>query len=204
MIRRPPRSTRTDTLFPYTTLFRSAGFRTQRTRSIAEDVHDRALRVPGADGGLVPAVAVCRIPAGDEQGCQHRGAGGGVRMLGTGGRVVGAHQLVLQPRVLADRRPHQEDFDMSDPQLDRAFAELRKGSQASLFLMLVGVLFLLGSVYYAATRLRPLEQQVAQKKADVERLAAEEAAAKQRIAALQHDYATHKASTEPLHAVRVP
>src|SRR3546814_13410657 len=28
MIRRPPRSTRTDTLFPYTTLFRSAGPRT--------------------------------------------------------------------------------------------------------------------------------------------------------------------------------
>src|SRR3546814_17486763 len=27
MIRRPPRSTRTDTLFPYTTLFRSYGFR---------------------------------------------------------------------------------------------------------------------------------------------------------------------------------
>src|SRR3546814_6551735 len=27
MIRRPPRSTRTDTLFPYTTLFRSAGLR---------------------------------------------------------------------------------------------------------------------------------------------------------------------------------
>src|SRR3546814_9553542 len=90
------------------------GFRPQRTRSIAEDVHDRALRVPGADGSLVPAVAVCRIPAGDEQGGQHRGAGGGVRMLGTGGRVVGAHQLVLQPRVLADRRPHQEDFDMTD------------------------------------------------------------------------------------------
>src|SRR3546814_5464007 len=30
MIRRPPRSTRTDTLFPYTTLFRSA--RVERTR----------------------------------------------------------------------------------------------------------------------------------------------------------------------------
>src|SRR3546814_14369688 len=27
MIRRPPRSTRTDTLFPYTTLFRSKGYR---------------------------------------------------------------------------------------------------------------------------------------------------------------------------------
>src|SRR3546814_8210803 len=30
MIRRPPISTRTDTLFPYTTLFRSYGFRPQR------------------------------------------------------------------------------------------------------------------------------------------------------------------------------
>src|SRR3546814_2779866 len=30
MIRRPPRSTRTDTLFPYTTLVRSRGRRTER------------------------------------------------------------------------------------------------------------------------------------------------------------------------------
>src|SRR3546814_3921818 len=30
MIRRPPRSTRTDTLFPYTTLFRSLGIDTRR------------------------------------------------------------------------------------------------------------------------------------------------------------------------------
>src|SRR3546814_15193018 len=30
MIRRPPRSTRTDTLFPYTTLFRSLRFEPQR------------------------------------------------------------------------------------------------------------------------------------------------------------------------------
>src|SRR3546814_7189893 len=30
MIRRPPRSTRTDTLFPYTTLFRSEALRLQR------------------------------------------------------------------------------------------------------------------------------------------------------------------------------
>src|SRR3546814_6745716 len=31
MIRRPPRSTRTDTLFPYTTLFRSAGRKGRRS-----------------------------------------------------------------------------------------------------------------------------------------------------------------------------
>src|SRR3546814_12269047 len=40
MIRRPPRSTRTDTLFPYTTLFRSGG-----------GVADTAKKVPGAVGG---------------------------------------------------------------------------------------------------------------------------------------------------------
>src|SRR3546814_73592 len=34
MIRRPPRSTRTDTLFPYTTLFRSPGF-TQKYAPVA-------------------------------------------------------------------------------------------------------------------------------------------------------------------------
>src|SRR3546814_949012 len=33
MIRRPPRSTRTDTLFPYTTLFRSQDHRDQPLRS---------------------------------------------------------------------------------------------------------------------------------------------------------------------------
>src|SRR3546814_9467915 len=34
MIRRPPRSTRTDTLFPYTTLFRSEAMRGQRELSV--------------------------------------------------------------------------------------------------------------------------------------------------------------------------
>src|SRR3546814_3249427 len=34
MIRRPPRSTRTDTLFPYTTLFRSGGIRIRIRRCI--------------------------------------------------------------------------------------------------------------------------------------------------------------------------
>src|SRR3546814_1167663 len=38
MIRRPPRSTRTDTLFPYTTLFRSAGYHPGPHRGIARDL----------------------------------------------------------------------------------------------------------------------------------------------------------------------
>src|SRR3546814_3354244 len=45
MIRRPPRSTRTDTLFPYTTLFRS----------------DRATASPGSATAGVVAVAVAAV-----------------------------------------------------------------------------------------------------------------------------------------------
>src|SRR3546814_1910889 len=59
MIRRPPRSTRTDTLFPYTTLFRSHHGRNQRHDEIglgvvAGPLHERVElddEVPkGADG----------------------------------------------------------------------------------------------------------------------------------------------------------
>src|SRR3546814_18013077 len=40
MIRRPPRSTRTDTLFPYTTLFRSADLRAILIRRRTTEVND--------------------------------------------------------------------------------------------------------------------------------------------------------------------
>src|SRR3546814_8282379 len=50
MIRRPPRSTRTDTLFPYTTLFRSYSDETARlidteVARIINDCHDEAKRL---------------------------------------------------------------------------------------------------------------------------------------------------------------
>src|SRR3546814_1434265 len=41
MIRRPPRATRTDTLFPYTTLFRSAGGHHDLARDALQRSHDR-------------------------------------------------------------------------------------------------------------------------------------------------------------------
>src|SRR3546814_4221833 len=50
MIRRPPRSTRTDTLFPYTTLFRSAFDvvdREQRGRPAQPAIFVALLRFPG-------------------------------------------------------------------------------------------------------------------------------------------------------------
>src|SRR3546814_19311522 len=67
MIRRPPRSTRTDSLFPYTTLFRSdrvhalAGKRRQRHRAPA---HQR-LRVVGNQPHRPFAEAGLRRPAAD-------------------------------------------------------------------------------------------------------------------------------------------
>src|SRR3546814_4632893 len=48
MIRRPPRSTRTDTLFPYTTLFRSLF---EKVVVVGHDVVPVALRNPGTRPG---------------------------------------------------------------------------------------------------------------------------------------------------------
>src|SRR3546814_1852093 len=46
MIRRPPRSTRTDTLFPYTTLFRSAARARLRRPQQASDAHGGGRGLP--------------------------------------------------------------------------------------------------------------------------------------------------------------
>src|SRR3546814_18899955 len=57
MIRRPPRSTRTDTLFPYTTLFRSTrkgGVRGEQGRAFANALEVRFPRDLPADPGILP------------------------------------------------------------------------------------------------------------------------------------------------------
>src|SRR3546814_14576685 len=76
MIRRPPRSTRTDTLFPYTTLFRSrpadrsgrawrAGGRLRRDGSGLSRIADGDLQHPRAEGVPVGAHGVLRGADGD-------------------------------------------------------------------------------------------------------------------------------------------
>src|SRR3546814_14506864 len=56
MIRRPPRSTRTDTLFPYTTLFRSM---VNRCRSIGSAMHEdvRGLLNPDESGATLASLS---------------------------------------------------------------------------------------------------------------------------------------------------
>src|SRR3546814_3697202 len=72
MIRRPPRSTRTDTLFPYTTLFRSAGEGGPRRRR-----HRRDLRASRPDhragAGARQSAAASPLPlCGGEDRPRHR------------------------------------------------------------------------------------------------------------------------------------
>src|SRR3546814_1606003 len=64
MIRRPPRSTRTDTLFPYTTLF----------RSIVYNSSSLAGQLAAVESGLAVAVLTqCSVPAHLEiLGARHR------------------------------------------------------------------------------------------------------------------------------------
>src|SRR3546814_13071455 len=59
MIRRPPRATRTDTLFPYTTLFRSLGARVEVGEMIAPFLDRAAHR-----GNFGRIAFTCRAPLG--------------------------------------------------------------------------------------------------------------------------------------------
>src|SRR3546814_17339492 len=114
MIRRPPRSTRTDTLFPYTTLFRSeesdlAGQRAarkifvERMREVLARIADAELGRArnGADGILdldIEPVGGARR-AGDQPLRRDQGADG------TGRRAYGL-QLLFAAYCRQDRRTH--------------------------------------------------------------------------------------------------
>src|SRR3546814_6535414 len=81
MIRRPPRSTRTDTLFPYTTLFRSQGHANRNGPASADA---RRPRVLGNAAGPVQGRRHGR-PPGTQGGTLHRrerGTGPGLRTPG--------------------------------------------------------------------------------------------------------------------------
>src|SRR3546814_6390130 len=84
MIRRPPRSTRTDTLFPYTTLFRSAG---------------QYLRLRGAPHGGDRAVARGRADFGGAARAAGRGDSRGADGGDRGGRIEPARLCAARWRT---------------------------------------------------------------------------------------------------------
>src|SRR3546814_2314078 len=73
MIRRPPRSTRTDTLFPYTTLFRSGDTVTLRVRNGLKEmssIHWHGIIVPAEMDG-VPGISFAGIAPGETRSEEH-------------------------------------------------------------------------------------------------------------------------------------
>src|SRR3546814_6187925 len=104
MIRRPPRSTRTDTLFPYTTLFRSVC----RCR-----LHRRAepARVGGGEGGLADCrTAQCGTAAGRRrvQGSSKASGASQGQDAGEGGAPVPGDQAAVRLHESALSRFGQE------------------------------------------------------------------------------------------------
>src|SRR3546814_17754854 len=110
MIRRPPRSTRTDTLFPYTTLFRSPARRGDLGGRLPETV-----RRGGGRGGAGDAPARPPDEAGEERE-QHRDdheaqvdRAQRVRSCGRVDHFAGLHLDALEPQIRAQRRPARSD-----------------------------------------------------------------------------------------------
>src|SRR3546814_10939378 len=87
MIRRPPRSTRTYTLFPYTTLFRSRELHGKLLQHFAaEAVHDQRHRILGGKPArhgveqlIVADLGGCRLMLDLRRGLPHLDIGDGVR-----------------------------------------------------------------------------------------------------------------------------
>src|SRR3546814_13914301 len=104
MIRRPPRSTRTDTLFPYTTLFRSERDPVVVPLEDLSGTRDRAEGVAGAVGPLTRAIPR-RRQAGFRGGREH----------------PGCHQL----RVLHAERPVQLTYRPADHERARGTEDRR-------------------------------------------------------------------------------
>src|SRR3546814_5488210 len=112
MIRRPPRSTRTDTLFPYTTLFRS-GRTARAVRGAEVQVRQAAVeqeRQLAADRLAFP---------------QHRAA-----VPGADARQLALQRLVVRAPVALDARAHLRLVRLTALEVHRLAGELHDRAQA--------------------------------------------------------------------------
>lgn len=114
---------------------------------------------------------------------------------------------------------NQENYDV-----EATFRELKRSSQASLSMVILGALALIGSLVYSGTRLAPLEEEIAHKSSQIEslsemkkkyldeiiqqstqidNLAQTEREYLERILSAKNEYAELKVNIEKLYAVRV-
>src|SRR3546814_13663995 len=104
MIRRPPRSTRPDTLFPYTTLFRSPALSRRAAAALAAAARAVPLRPyrgapETARDALGRPSAACRGRTASERLCPR------LRIFGRGGRRRAARPAQRAPRRRQGRGP---------------------------------------------------------------------------------------------------
>src|SRR3546814_4878048 len=107
-IRRPPRSTRTDTLFPYTTLFRSFGF--QACKKFFRDSRDRE---------AVPLISSARL------GCV---AAAGDLAVARNGEIHQIHQYRLTRSGRIDEDIGRLKVSMRDPLFVQLLYPIRQGA----------------------------------------------------------------------------
>src|SRR3546814_16683258 len=113
MIRRPPRSTRTDTLFPYTTLFRSE--RLRRLHEAAQHVvQDAAVSVVldfvgGIDAAKHRDLLRLAVRAVDDQGQMHARLEAARHAGDSEGLLAGELQRMAAGALLQMQRPHNSE-----------------------------------------------------------------------------------------------
>src|SRR3546814_8646664 len=116
MIRRPPRSTRTDTLFPYTTLFRSHPHRHRADQVVGNDnavALDEAghATISGTPRAVVPAlVAGTQCPGRSMRRCEPGTASPRTDANGSRGQAPG-RQCCVEParRLIGDLANRQDE-----------------------------------------------------------------------------------------------
>src|SRR3546814_20172771 len=100
MIRRPPRSTRTDTLFPYTTLFRSLRAGLERHWSPHRGVYTAIRDMPGnAADDLVDAAQLLAVLDADLPGGSHSAADPRVPATQAAIEALFAREFPLNPAL---------------------------------------------------------------------------------------------------------
>src|SRR3546814_3459171 len=99
MIRRPPRSTRTDTLFPYTTLFRSTGRFSRRPRRHPRGAEPgRRAHCGTGDHMTTPISSVGATPTAIPTPAAAGGGDGGLRKAAEAFEAVILRQLMASMR----------------------------------------------------------------------------------------------------------
>src|SRR3546814_1163482 len=118
MIRRPPRSTRTDTLFPYTTLF----------RSLSNDMTEPSMS-PDEGLGDEPAEVAPPVPG---EGRRRQILGGGSGGGGGGGSPVGGNTLFERMASLSrGGGSASDDNDEEDDDNDEGGSSLSIGRKST-------------------------------------------------------------------------